>query len=182
LANVVVFPGPASEPQPKNALRAERLKTDQIGKEDAPLGEILSYWRSLRTEGKIPPPRRSLDVLKLGRVMGWTHVLDCTDEAPEAFWFRLYGSRISIFRQKDFTKFHLADVPCPLYRQSIVADYNTVKLSGCPSFHKIKTRLDWTTHSYTRLVLPLADDQRRVTQLLISVNARPLPELGDLPW
>jgi hypothetical protein len=165
----------------RNVVLRQRLKSDDIGQQDAALGAILAYWRSLRTEGKIPPPRRSLDILKLGPVMGWTHILDCGDEAPESFWFRLYGSHASIFGSKDFTKFELAGVPCPLYRESIMSDYNTVKQSGCPSFHLVKTRLDWITHSYTRLVLPLADDQRRVTQLLIAINSRPLPQLGDLP-
>jgi hypothetical protein len=181
LATITPFPRPAGEPRPRDHLRRERLKADQIGLEDAPLGRVLTYWRSLRTEGKIPPPRSSLNILELQPVMGYTHIIDCSENDPEGFWFRLYGSRVSIYQHKDFTKYRLADVP-PVLRDAVMEDYLTVKSTGCPMFHKMKARLDWSTHSYTRLVLPLADDSRRVSQLLISFNARPLPELGELPW
>lgn len=183
VSNVVPFrAGGASDLKPRNAVKSERLKLDDIGPEDRPLGDILAYWRSLRVDGKIPPPRRSLDILRLKPVMGWAHIVDCTAESATEFFFRLYGSRVSIFGAKDFSKLRLGEIPCPIYADSVIRDYSAVKLSGCASIHKMKTRLEWHTVSYTRLVLPLADDQRRVSQLLVAVNPRPLPELGELPW
>jgi len=57
-----------------------------------------------------------------------------------------------------------------------------VRVTGTPSLHVIKTRLDWHTTSYSRIILPLSQNRRDVTQLLIAVHRRRVPELGDLPW
>lgn len=183
MSNVVSLFSRQRNPQPRNAVKAVRGALDDIGADDDALGQILVYWRSLRPNGrKVTPQRRDLDILALKPVMGWTHILDCTEDDPYNFHFRLYGSRISIFGAHDFTKTRIADVPCSVYAKQVASDYNTVKATGCPSFHKVKTRLDWHTVEYTRLVLPFADEGGRTNQLLIAVNKRPLPELGELPW
>ncbi len=113
--------------------------------------------------------------------MGWAHIVDCNEADPANFFFRLYGSLCEGLFKKDLSKRRLGDIPCPIYARELMADYNTVKLSGCPAFHKIRARLDWRSTSYTRLVLPLAT-QGQNAKLFVAVNRRPLPELGPLPW
>lgn len=179
MALILPFRGPAKRLSPQNAVRSRRETLDAIGQSDSSLGQLLAYWHELKGAGSLPPRRADFDILELGRrkLMGWSHVIDVSTADPRGFSFRLFGSNCDALFQRDFSKVSLNDVPCQLYAQAIMADYNTVKLTGTPSYHKVTARLNWRRTSYTRLVLPLADDQGRTTQLLVSVNRRPLPEL-----
>ena len=44
---------------------------------------------------------------------------------------------------------------------------------------KVKARLEWMRHSYTRLILPMLGNDRRVGYLLVCINSRELPELRE---
>lgn len=182
---VIPFPGTQTTMRvlgPRNGVMSVRSLTETIREQDGSLADILDYWRSLRGPSKIPPPRKAVDVVALKPVMGYAHVVDCSDEDPMNYRFRLFGSRILLFGGKDFTKQRVADLPDPELARTTAADYRDVVFKGCPAFHKIVTRLDFRKASYTRLLLPLANDQRQINQLLVCVNPRPLPELGELPW
>jgi hypothetical protein len=98
------------------------------------------------------------------------------------YFFRLFGSRVSLFGGEQYTQRRLVDLPDPELAQQTASDYFNVVNKGCPAFHKMKVRVDHRTRDYTRLLLPLTNDLRQTTQLLVCFNARPLPELGDLPW
>ncbi len=114
--------------------------------------------------------------------MGFTHVIDCTASDPPGFYYRLYGSRCDGLFGRDLSKVTLGEIPCPIYAGAIMRDYNTVKSTGSPAFHKVIARLDWRPTSYTRLIVPLADDEGQISQLLAMINLRKLPELGALDW
>jgi len=51
--------------------------------------------------------------------------------------------------------------------------------TGEPAYHLISHTVDYIRHSFARLLLPLAEDGRRVNQLLVFVNERRLPCLDD---
>ena len=184
MADIVPFrPAGSAKPAARNLVKGRRERLDDIGPADAVLGELLSYWRELRGPVKgVPVYRKTFDIQHLRRLMGWAHMVDVSEDEPANFRFRLYGSLADGLFQKDFTRLRLAEIPCPIYRGEIMGAYNTVKIGGCPTFHLIAATLDWRPTSYTRLVLPLADDQGVTRQLLVAVNRRPLPELAAQPW
>ena len=174
------------EPLPGNAIRSKRLKLQDFPAEDEHMQRIYACWHAALHLHCGMPTRKDVDLfdhLDLFKPsMGYLHIIDCDTDDPANYSFRLYGSGIQIFQSKNFTHSRLSDIPCLTYRQEIMADYHTVRESGTPSLHVIKTRLDWYTTMYSRLVLPLSQNRRDVTQLLVAVHRRPVPELGDLPW
>jgi hypothetical protein len=167
----------------RNALIIRREPTDSVVELDDPLARVLANWRGLRGEGKVPPQRRKLiPEDHLQPVMGFAHIVDCSPDDPMNYLFRLFGSRVSLFGDEGFTKRRLADLPDAELAGRTATDYFNVVSKGCPAFHKMKVRVGVRTRSYTRLLLPLTNDQRQTNQLLVCFNPRPLPELGDLPW
>ena len=173
----------AFQAQPRNALVTRREPTDSIVESDDSLARVLAAWRQLRGESKVPPRRRTLvpeDHLR--PIMGFAHMIDCTPDDPMNYLFRLFGSSVSLFGGTEFTRRRIADLPDPDLARQTASDYFNVINKGCPAFHKIKVRIDARTRTYTRLLLPLTNDLRQTTQLLVCINPRPLPEMGDLPW
>jgi hypothetical protein len=186
---MAIFPfppgGKAAAPAlgPRNAFIMRREPTDSVVEFDDPLARVLANWRELRGAGKVPPERRKLvpeDHLR--PVMGFAHIVDCSPDDPMNYLFRLFGSRVSLFGGEEFTKRRVIELPDPELAERTASDYFNVINKGCPAYHKVKVRVGVRTRSYTRLLLPLTNDQRQTVQLLVCFNPRPLPELGDLPW
>jgi hypothetical protein len=169
---------------PPNVVRSEQRRLDEIGADDTILGELLAYWRSLSRRGAVPPEHRSFDLAQAQRAAGRAHVIDCTPDDPSRFVVRVYAAQCmetGLFAGRDLSGLPLSDIPCPLFRQGVATDYNSVKASAAPSFHHIVTRLYWRPSSYTRLILPCANEAGKLTQLLVVINQRPLPHLSTLP-
>jgi hypothetical protein len=185
LMAVIPFPGGRAAArllEPRNALITRREPTESVAEHDGPLARVLESWRDLRGEGKAPPPRRKLvpeDHLR--PILGFAHIVDCTADDPMNYLFRLFGSRVTLFGDSGLGKQRIADLPDVALARQTAMDYFNVVAKGCPAFHKIKTRCSWRIGSYTRLLLPMTDDAGHTTQLLVCVNPRPLPELGELP-
>jgi hypothetical protein len=170
--------------QPPNALRTQRLSLGGFTPADARLAEVYRFWHEARRRHAGLPSRKDLDIgghIDLFKSsLGWMNFVDVAPDDPANFAFLLFGGNISIFRCRDFTGVRLGDVPCPIYRGSVMADYQTVRAAGVPSLHAIKARLSGFATSYTRLLLPLARNGRDVDQLLAVMNKRATPELGEL--
>jgi hypothetical protein len=186
VAAVILFPSPRRDPSPKNAVRSVQLRVQDIQAADERMIAIYRHWRAAADAGRGIPTRKELDLIDhldlFKPLMGWTHILDCGAEDPGEYFFRLYGSHSTIFDSKNFTQSRLAQIPCPIYRKEVTGDYHQVKVTGTPSLHLMKMRLNWYTTSYSRMVLPLSHNRRDISQLLVTINRRPVPELGELPW
>lgn len=184
MAVVIPFRKPFT-PAARNVVRGSRLHLDAISTRDRYLVNLLQRWRDRAAAAHGLPSKQDLDVLEnldlFKILMGWVHIVDCSPDDPSNYVFRLYASNSTVFRQQNFTLSRLGDIPCPIYADQIQRDYHTARMSGVPLLHLLKTRLNWYETSYSRLVLPLSDNKRDVTQLMICINPRPAPELGELP-
>jgi hypothetical protein len=158
----------------RDTYKRVRLGLDAISPSDRRLAEALAYWQGLRDGGKLPS-RVQVDLFKLKSMMGWMHVVDTTAATPHGYYFRLWGSSVRLNSGKNHTKMPLGDCPWPLLRDAAIEDYGDVVATGEPAYHLINHMVDFTRHSLARLLLPLAADGRRVDQLLILINERPLP-------
>jgi hypothetical protein len=159
-------------------VRRLRFPLECMGGEDIALAPALGHWKEL-DRGGLLPDRRSIDPLKLGQLLGTVHIVDASDRDPLNYYFRLWGSRISLDRYHNYTKLRLGDHPYPVLRDTVLEDYRTVVETGVPSYHQHSARLNFLGYSWSRLILPFADDGRRVTHLLICVNERPIDRLTD---
>jgi hypothetical protein len=71
----------------------------------------------------------------------------------------------------------LGEMPSGFMRDDAIEDYRQVVAAGTPSYHLISLVEKNQSYSYARLLLPLAQDGRRVDRLVVLINERPLPEL-----
>ena len=68
-------------------------------------------------------------------------------------------------------------MPAGLMRDDAIEEYQQAVAAGTPSYHLISLVEKRLSYSYARLLLPLAQDGRRVDRLIVLINERPLPEL-----
>ena len=151
-----------------------RLPLDEIAPADVKLAEMFGYWNGLR-QGRHLPARSDIDPMMLKRMMGWTHIVDTSAANPAEYFYRLWGSSVRLDSGKDHTRMYLGGCPWPLLRDAAMQDYAHVVATGEPAYNLITHTVNFTRHSFARLLLPLAKDGRTVDQLLVMINERPVP-------
>ncbi len=102
-----------------------RMDLAAISPADRRLAEALQYWNGLR-KGKRLPARPEIDLFSLKPLMGWMHVVDTSAGSPEAYYYRLWGSRVGLDSGKDHTRMPLGEIPWPLLRNAAITDYADV--------------------------------------------------------
>ena len=151
---------------------------DAIAGDDGWLGQVLSFWGSAR-RGRRLPSNESLDSLELLNIAcGRAHIVDTANSNPSGYRFRLWGTVNSYGH--GYANRALGEMPEGLMRDDAIQDYRAVVLSGAPNYHLISIVEHEIPFSYARLLLPLAQDGRRVDRLIVLINERALPELTKL--
>ncbi|MGQ0675404.1 MAG: PAS domain-containing protein [Rhodospirillales bacterium] len=145
--------------------------------EDPDLNVVYQYWRTCARDGLLPR-RKDIDVLQLKPILGHMHLVDVTAQDPMDYRFRLYGSKVRLNRFRNYTNQRVADLPSAPYRKTVIEDYSSVVWSGTPLYQNIVARLQSIRYSYSRLLLPLAEDGRKVNMLIICTRDRPFADLG----
>lgn len=144
--------------------------------EDPDLNSVFEYWKSCGHDGLLPR-RKDIDVLQLKPVLGNTHLVDVTAQDPADYRFRLYGSKVRLNRFRNYTNSRVGDLPSEPYRKTVIEDYSSVVWSGSPLYQNIVARLQSIRYSYSRLLLPLAEDGRKVNMLIICTRDRTFSDL-----
>jgi hypothetical protein len=151
------------------------LPIDSISSRDEWLNQLLHSWRNARCGWRLPSSE-SLDPLQLLNIArGRAHLVDVRASKPEGYRFRLWGTVNSY--GGGHTNKTLGEMPAGLMRNAAIEDYWEVATTGVPTYQLISHLDNNTAYSYARLLLPLAADGRRVDQLVVLINERPLPEL-----
>lgn len=173
-------------------LQSERLalgRRDRVIRRRLPLWEpeppkqtvlmdLYRYWESLRPTGLIPA-RKDFDILKLKPVMGMTTVVDVRDGTEGDFHYRLYGTQVPLPMQLSHRTISVLRESEP-YFEMVQQDYTAARDMGMPLYHQIVAMIDYVTHSYARLILPFAADNRNVDQLIVSSVLQEFPDLKAL--
>lgn len=151
------------------------LPIDSISSRDEWLEQLLHSWRNARCGWRLPSIE-SLDPLQLLNIArGRAHMVDTRDPKPESYKFRLWGA-VNSYGGGHSNK-TLGEMPAGLMRDEAIEDYWEVATTGLPTYQLISHVENNIPYSYARLLLPLASDGRRVDQLVVLINERPLPEL-----
>src|SRR5438552_4076168 len=140
-----------------------QLPVSRIQPEDQNMAELVAYWRSLRPDGLLPA-RKMLDPVAMKRFLGRLHIVDTSADRPEGYFFRLWGTAVSLDRGKDYGKMFVGDYPRSSWRRAVMQDYADVVKTGTPAYHLVNAQLDFVSYQYARLILPLAEDGRIVNQ------------------
>jgi len=151
---------------------------DSISSRDEWLGQLLCNWRNARCGSRLPSSE-TLDPLQLLNIArGRAHIVDTSVSNPTGYRFRVWGT-VNSYRAGDANK-SLGDMPASSMRDGAFEDHWEVVTTGVPTYQLIFHVEESTPYSYARLLLPLAADGRRVDQLVVLINERPLPELEAL--
>jgi len=144
---------------------------------DPELFQVFEYWQSRRQEGLLPR-RKDIDVLQLKPVLGHTHLVDVSAQDPAEYRFRLYGSKVRLDRFRNYTNSKVGDYPSEPYRNALIEDYSSVVWTGTPLYQQVVARLQSIPYSYSRLLLPLAEDGRKVNMLVVCTRDRVYPDFS----
>jgi hypothetical protein len=154
-----------------NSVERRPLKLDSLPRRGDPLGSLYRYWCDLRAASACR--FSDIDTVQLDRagIIGKLHVVDVHSSDPQDFRFELFGYDVSIGRYYESPRAH----PVGIWVDSLMRDYNTVRLAAAPRLHRVRCQLGDTAHHYTRLILPFLDKRGRVTRLLVAIRE----EAGD---
>ncbi len=155
----------------QDVVRRRRVALAEIPPEDAKLAAALAYWQAKRRSGLLPC-RKDIDILELRPLIGATHMVDVSDPEPRNYRVRLHGGSVPPDVEKKMHNRPLDQCGSKVMGDTLVEDYGAVAFTGVPSFHQIVMSIDMIRHSYSRLVLPLADDGRKVDSLMVCFNRR----------
>jgi hypothetical protein len=154
----------------------ERKTLDPEALEDsAPLGRLYRYWLRKQEEYGGLPSRRAIDpeVLFDLHLLGFAHIVDVSADDPHDFYFRLFGTNVTLERGKNYTGKKVSEHPIAPYREAAVNDYLTVKMTGWPRLQRIRASLNFSHRSYQRLILPFSGDGGKPDRLLVAVRYEP---------
>jgi hypothetical protein len=153
------------------AVKRRNLPLDRFLAGDEKLAKALAYWSSKRRDGLLPS-RRDIDVIDLRHLMGWMHLVDVGGREPPDYTYRVLGSSVRLGHAPNINSFRLGDYAPGPYRDSLFEDYSSVCFTGVPLYQQVVALLAYVQYSYSRLILPTADDGRRVDTLIVCINKR----------
>ena len=158
------------------SIRVPRPLTS-ISDDDAWLRDLLNFWGNARN-GRRLPSTEAMDALELLNIArGRAHIVETTNSNPAGYRFRLWGAANSY--GAGYANRTLGEMPVGLMRDEAMGDYRQVVATGTPRYHLISVVEKNISYSYARLLLPLAQDHRRVDRLIVLISERRLPELGS---
>lgn len=162
----------------RDFVRCLRLPHECIADEDASFRMAMTYWTSIRQGGLLPVPR-AVDPVMLKPLLGNIHKVDVSDQDPQNYFFRLWGSKITLEQFGPTKGMRVIDYPSPPFREAVLQDYRDAVMSGVPAYQQVYARVNYLPYAYGRLILPLATDGRRVDQLLVCIHERPAATLSE---
>lgn len=172
---VVVAPFSAVDPERRkpgeaaDVVKRRRLPLSEIAPADEKFAKALAYWQSKRREDLLPS-RKDIDIVDLRPLIGFMHLLDVVDAAAGKFKFRLHGTRVRI--GQSFSDNAVENISSRAMREAALEDYQSVCFTGVPCYQHVVALIDYVQYSYSRLILPMANDGRSVDALMICINPR----------
>ncbi|MGE5202072.1 MAG: PAS domain-containing protein [Acidobacteriota bacterium] len=131
----------------------------------AQLQFLLEYWR-VRAGERRAPTIRDIDPIEMRPALGFIVLTDVIAGGAD-FRFRLYGSTVAAVSGFDLTGKRLSEHPAPDYVSAFyLALYRAAYRRVEPVSTTHRPPLAVHTHTWHRLMLPLADDSGEVVRFL----------------
>jgi hypothetical protein len=136
------------------------------------LEPLLRYWERKRGERRMPR-RADIDPAELVRFLPAVMLVDVVAD-DRRYVYRLVGTREVQARGRDPTGRAVGDAFIGSSRESVLANYDRVKLTGAPhiDLKTIITNRDRLDNSHV-IFLPLSEDGETVTQILVYTDFNP---------
>ena len=132
--------------------------------------EVYDYWDAKRC-GRSMPARKDLDPpMDIPGTLPHLVLVDVIEARPRRFRYRLFGSKIVQYYGKDYTGCYADEILRGDFRQTVLDYFQQACEEKCPRYVVLKGT--WSTVSrYSRLSLPLSNDDTNVHMLLVCIVA-----------
>jgi hypothetical protein len=140
-----------------NYVERRPLKLGTLPAPDDSLDFLYRYWRDLRAASACQFSNMNAVCFARAGVVGTLHVVDVSSSDPCDFRYELMGYGIPL-PYMERPRAH----PIAIYADTIMRDYQTVRMTEVPRLHRVRARLSDVAHHYTRLILPFEDNRLAV--------------------
>jgi len=155
-------------------LQRTRMSLGKLAATDPRLGAVYATWSARRRNGLIPT-WSGADVQDLRPSVDRLQVIEALDPSPAGGRFHSVIDVLGETRHYDELSGFM-DLPLgfptvdPIVRD-LIEDYTNVTFLGSPALHRVTVTTADAARSFHRLILPLAQDGRRVSLLMVALNA-----------
>jgi len=155
-------------------VRRLRMGLHDITTIDARLARVYADWSQRRTAGALPS-WSGADLEDIRPQVDRLQVVEPVDTRPHAGRFQSVIDVLGEHSHYDpYSGFMDLSLDCPTCDSSIrglIEDYTNVVFFGTPALHRVEVATEVVSRRFNRLILPLAADGRRVSLLLVCLNA-----------
>ena len=124
---------------------------------------LLNYWQGQRQDGKIPNLSK-IDALDLAPCLGYLMVLDI---GQDELTYRVYGTKIAQASGFDLTGKTVSSITSHSFIPTFFnACYRATQRRQIPILTQHETPVEVSVYSWTRLILPLANDAGEIVRFL----------------
>ena len=106
------------------------------------------------------------EVVKTG-MLGLVHVVDVSADEPGNYRYDLWGCKTTVTAGRDLSRLTVDSIPSAALRRSVEDAYTEVKKRGRPVLTEVHTDTSDSLLAYRRLLVPMTDDGRNVSHLLV---------------
>jgi hypothetical protein len=160
-------------------LQRTRLSLQKLGEIDRRLATVYTDW-SARRRGGLIPMWSGADVQDLRPSVDRLQVVEALEVRPTA---GRYQSVIDVLGESqaydELSVFMDLSLECPTVDpvvRGLIEDYTNVTFFGSPALHRVTVSSGDVVRGFHRLILPVAADERRVSLLLVCLNAAPVAQ------
>ena len=151
-----------------------RLSLQKLAEIDPRLATVHADWSARRPNGLLPTWSGS-DVQDLRPSVDRLQVVEALEVRPTAGRFQsvidVLGDTEHYDELSSFMDRTLGGPTVDPVVRGLIEDYTNVTFFGSPALHRVAVTTEAATRSFHRLILPLAADGRRVSLLLVCLNA-----------
>ena len=130
----------------------------------ADVRELADYWHAKRGDRHFPA-RRDIDPVDLRPYLGNLCILTVV-EAGSDFVFRLFGSKLADDIHPDFTGKSVRELRPEALAAAVHQQLEEPLSAAEPRYYRVDLTGSGFGFDYERLVLPLAEDRRTISDLL----------------
>ena len=157
-----------------NLIERRIVRTDVLLARGGNIAELLSYWKALKGEVRIPR-FGDIDPVRLSQLglLGRLHVLNVENPDRLRMRFDLYGTKVPIDNGRIYTGLTIGDHPVRIQAETVAADYDLVRKTAEPHYFRVRKRIGGIGYRFTRLVLPFSTGGGRVDRLVVAIRPEP---------